>query len=772
MGMTIAGKINALFIAVVLLLVCLITGFAAQREYQLQLEQLLRSSLATAAARPDLQLQIYRRDEIGLEQTLAEFLEPPAVAVAIARDSLGEALVQRHRPNMPAATLPEFSQLRAKLSPVDVDLSAFDASSEPTGKGLWSSLLNSQQLMHLSIPVLTGVNPGRRDLAAQDFAAALLSADPQGSQRVIGYIQLGIARGGLTSAIAPVVRRVMYVGLAFATLFGAVVVVLTRRITRPLSQLAQLADDAALGKLKEPVEIHGSSEIRDIALVLNSVIGGLSKQQKVIDAGHQLLSMKVDERTSQLSERDIKLSEATQEINETKNQLQQLAYYDGLTSLPNRRLFTEQLSLLLELNKRNSHTLALLFVDLDNFKRINDSLGHDAGDLLLQVVAGRLSDCVRGSDRVGHYVESEAKIDVARLGGDEFTVVLNQLDQVSSAALVAQRLVDALVEPMLIQDHELVVKPSIGIAIAPGNGADVESLLKAAGTAMHHAKNSARDDFLYYREDMEAVGVGRLKLEADLRKAVEREELVLHYQPQVNINTGSVVGAEALLRWEHPELGLVPPAQFVPLAEEVGLIAELGDWVLLEACRQLREFEQMELKLPRVAINISPLQFGSVFSTRVKEVLEETGLAPDRLELGLSEAIMMDNDPDTIEALQSLKQTGVYLSVDDFGAGYSPLSYLGRYSLDALRIDRSFVAACDNSEAGARLVTAIIAMAKGLNLGMVAEGVETEDQYRLLASNGAHVLQGYLFSAPVPAQELKALLAPWHFMEQVQSILG
>jgi diguanylate cyclase (GGDEF)-like protein len=768
--MTIAGKFNALFLSAALLLGGLITGFAAQREYQVQLQQLLEKSQATVLEHPELQLQIYRRDEAGLSQVLGDFLQPAPVTVAIARDSVGELLVRLDRPDAPAYTLPAFGFLREKLSPVDVDLAAFGSDGQPVGTSLWSSLLNRRHIMHLSIPVFTSLNPVQKDLAADDFAAALFTPDTQGSLRVIGYIQLGIERGMLLNAIGPTVRRVVYGSLGFALLFGVMVVLMTRRITGPLSRLAQLADDAASGKLEEPVEIEGSSEIRDIAQVLNSVIGGLSRQKKERDTGHQLLSMKVEERTSQLSQRDEKLSRATQEINEARSQLKQLAYYDGLTSLPNRRLFTEQLSLLLELNQRNGHTLALLFLDLDNFKRINDSLGHNAGDLLLREVGRRLSDCVRRSDRVGHYVESDTNVDVARLGGDEFTVVLNQIDSVDAAGLVAQRLVDVLLEPMLIEGHELVVSPSIGIAIAPADGVDVEALLKAAGIAMHHAKASTRDAYLCYSQDMNAVGVGRLKLEADLRKAMERSELVLHYQPQVNINTGSVAGAEALLRWNHPELGQVPPYQFVPLAEEAGLMSVLGDWVLVEACRQMKEYEQLGLKLPKVSINISALQFDGNFIERVKEVLQQTGLAPSKLELGLSEAIMMDNDPGTIAALQELKELGVYLSVDDFGTGYSPLSYLSRYALDELRIDRRFIADCDNNEAGARLVRAIIAMAKVLHLSVVAEGVETEEQYRLLAENGTHIIQGYLFSKPVTAQDLRPLLAPWHFMEQVQAI--
>jgi EAL domain-containing protein (putative c-di-GMP-specific phosphodiesterase class I) len=348
--------------------------------------------------------------------------------------------------------------------------------------------------------------------------------------------------------------------------------------------------------------------------------------------------------------------------------------------------------------------------------------------------------------------------------------VLNQLDSVNSAGSVAARLMENLQRPMTVEGHELVVSLSIGVAIAPRDGSDVESLLRAAGIAMHYAKDSVRDKVLFFSEHMDATGVGRLKLESDLRKAVERNELVLYYQPQVNIITGAVVGAEALLRWEHPEHGTIPPFQFVPLAEEIGVIGELGDWVLTEACRQLQQFDGQGLKLPRVAVNVSAFQFTPGFCARTREVLQQFELQASRLELGLSEAILMDQDRNTFQGLSDLKALGIHLSVDNFGTSYAPLAYLSRHSLDELKIDRSFVIDCDRNENSARLVVAIIAMARSLGLAVVAEGVETEEQCRFLINHGIEVIQGFLFGAAVPAAELPAILAPWHFVEQVQAI--
>ncbi|MCL4104059.1 UNVERIFIED_CONTAM: hypothetical protein GTU68_034921 [Idotea baltica] len=468
--------------------------------------------------------------------------------------------------------------------------------------------------------------------------------------------------------------------------------------------------------------------------------------------------MKVDERTAQLSKRNEELNTAVKQVTETKDRLRQLAYFDSLTSLPNRRLFTEQLALLLRLATRERQTLALLFLDLDNFKRINDSLGHSAGDLLLREVGIRLSSCIRDSDVVSHFC------------GDEFTVVLNKIEHVDSAAVVAQRIINSLSEPITIEGHELVITPSIGIAIAPRDAGDVEGLLRAADTAMYHAKSMGKNSYLYYDSEMDAAGIERLNLEIDLRKAIDRSELVLYYQPQVDTESGSVIGVEALVRWDHPQQGLIPPGKFIPLAEETGLIGALGDWVLQQACREMVEIRAAGLQLPKIAVNVSALQFNPSFIQYVEDTLNETGLEPNALELELTEGLVIDNSNATLRALHALKHLGVRLSIDDFGTGYSSLSYLSRFPLDELKIDKSFVVDFDKSENDASLVIAIIAMGKSMNLKMVAEGVETRQQYHFLTQNGASIIQGYIFSEPVSADELRPMLTPYHFLNQIQLI--
>jgi diguanylate cyclase (GGDEF)-like protein len=769
---TIAGKINVLFLSAALFLALALTSFTGFREYHSALDRLVDLALVEVRGRPQLQAELYLREDAALERMLAAFLELPAVFSAVARDNLGEALARSVNGSGTGSPLPPFKLLRGDAAAMDTKLVALGADLTPGDTGLWSALTHADVPMYLTVPVVTALDPTRQGLSPNDFFAAQAAPPASDGGHVIGYLQLDISRARLLDIIWPAVSRVLLASIGLIALCGAVLLLVSRRITRDLSQLALLAEQASSGKLEQAVEFEGSGELRDIARVLNNVIGGFTDLKKEIDVEQRLLTQEMHERTSQLSRRDEELNKAAEEITETRTRLQHLAYYDTLTALPNRRLFTEQLDLLLGLNHRNGHTLALLFLNLDNFKRVNESLGYSAGDQVLLEVGKRIAASLRGSDPVGHFAQDDQRNQVSRLGGDEFTVILNQIDSPLSAQTVVERLLDSLEKPMTIEGQELVVSPSIGVAVAPRDGKTVEALLRAAEVAMHHAKDSVRDKYLMFSEHMDATGVGRLKLEAELRKAVERKQLVLHYQPQVNSITGAVAGAEALLRWVHPEHGMIPPFQFIPMAEQIGVVEELGDWVLGEACRQLKAFDKLGLDLPRVAINVSAFQFTTAFCNSIAPMLQQYGLPASRLELGLSEDILIGEDREVDRNLRELKALGIYLSVDDFGTRHAPLNYLSRYNLDELKIDRSFVLDCDRNEGSAKLVIAIMAMAESLGLGIVAEGVETEDQFRFLIDNGASVMQGYLFSKAVTADELRQMLAPWHFLQQLQRIQG
>jgi len=768
----VAGKINALVILIAAVAGCLLTGYTVQREYTIARDHLFEQSSASVLSQPQLQVAIYYRDSSALQDALSGFLaSSPAVRYALVQGPTGNPLSRLEQPDSPGYTLPPFDRVRGDISVVDEGLTYHRSAIVPAGFGVMDKLGLNDRIQSFTIPVFSVINPLENNIQRSDFGGALTDSNLVNSLHVIGYVHLGISRSVLLAGILPSAGIAAAVALVFILLCAIFSRQMTRRITAPYARLVNIADDLAAGKVDPSMRLEGGGEVKEIFTLVNTILGDLDSYKTKMDVDHQLLSMKVEERTSQLSRRNEELNQAVKEVTETKDRLRQLAYYDSLTSLPNRRLFTEQLDLLLRLSKRNKEMMALLFLDLDNFKRINDSLGHSAGDLLLREVGKRLSSCVRDSDVVAHYVESgSARIDVSRLGGDEFTVVLNQLDSAESAGVVARRLISALTQPVTIEGHELVVTPSIGIAISPNDSNEVEGLLKAADTAMYHAKSSGKNHFLFYHSDMDAAGVDRLKLETDLRKAIERDELVLHYQPQVDTQTGSVVGAEALMRWQHPEQGLVPPFKFIPLAEEMGLIGALGDWGLQEACRQMVELQSLGLNLPKMSVNVSALQFNPAFIERVNEVLKETGLRPSRLELELTEGIMMDDTDATLSALDDLKELGVNLSIDDFGTGYSSLSYLSRFPLDELKIDRSFVIDYDKSENDASLIIAIIAMARSMKLKLVAEGVETHEQYHFLRQHGANVIQGYLFSKPVPLEELKPLLTRGYFRDQINEI--
>jgi diguanylate cyclase (GGDEF)-like protein len=762
--MTIAGKINAMVLVTAVVAGCILIATVLQREYSLARKHLVETIYDQVQSQTQLQVAIYLKDRAELEASLQDFLNfSPTILYAAIRDNKGTSLVHQQRPDTAAFESPPFGILRGNASEVEMGMLAHHAQAAPAIA--WPS---NGLVWDLTIPVFSVINPLKRDISRADFGAAMAASRTATSVYVIGYVQVAVSRSRMLHAVIPALVVASAIALVFVFLCSYASRHMTRRITAPFSIITRMADDIASGTAVQPQGLEQSGEFKEIVILLNNIIGDLNSHKARMDVDHQLLSMKVEERTSQLSRRNEELNRAVKEVTETKNRLRQLAYYDSLTSLPNRRLFTEQLDLLLRLAKRNKELMALLFLDLDNFKRINDSLGHSSGDLLLREVAKRLTRCVRESDVVAHYAEANSRFDVSRLGGDEFTVVLNRLDSAESAGLVAKRLLDMFAQPITIEGHDLVISPSIGLAIAPTDADTVEGLLKAADTAMYHAKTSGKNKWMYYTSSMDAAGVERLKLETELRKALERRDLVLHYQPQVDTLTGTVVGAEALMRWQHPELGMVPPFKFIPLAEEMGLIGALGEWGLEEACRQMVELQELGLEMPQVSVNVSALQFNQSFIKRVSEVLAKTGLRPMRLQLELTEGIMMDDKDTTLRALHHLRDLGVHLSMDDFGTGYSSLSYLSRFPLNELKIDRSFVIDLEKSENNATLVIAIIAMARSLRLHLVAEGVETPAQYHFLRNHGASVIQGYLFSKPVPFEALKPMLIPGYFKDQIQ----
>ena len=462
-----------------------------------------------------------------------------------------------------------------------------------------------------------------------------------------------------------------------------------------------------------------------------------------------------------LDGRALRMHGTIQDITErkrTEEQIRHLAFYDSLTSLPNRMLFREQLNQALQSARREDRYVAILFLDLDNFKRVNDTLGHTIGDLLLQDVGARLAQCIRAEDSLARSPSAQPHLTVARLGGDEFTVLLGRIANTQDAAKVAQRILDSLSESIVVDGHELFVSASIGIAVYPFDGEDTETLIKNADAAMYHAKNDGRSRYHFYNPSMNASALEKLNLERSLRKALDRDEFVLYFQPLVHGMSGEIIGNEALLRWRHPDRGLIAPGEFIPLAEETGLIVPIGQWVIESACKQNVQWQQAGLPSVPVMVNLSTIQFHDPkLVSKVEEVLRETGLDSKYLTLELTESMLMQDSEHNITTLLELRRLGVGLAIDDFGTGFSSLNYLKRFPVDHLKIDQSFVRDITQDLGNSAIALAIIALARSLNLGVVAEGVETMEERDFLRSNGSPDMQGYLFCQPQPAELITVL---------------
>jgi diguanylate cyclase (GGDEF)-like protein len=435
------------------------------------------------------------------------------------------------------------------------------------------------------------------------------------------------------------------------------------------------------------------------------------------------------------------------QLNDLFQQVEHQAHHDGLTSLPNRSLLADRINQALLLSRRNNQQVAVLFVDLDNFKFINDSLGHDFGDELLKISAERLRGCIRANDTV------------ARHGGDEFVIIISAAAADHFVATVATQIRETISRPVTIKGHEMSVTCSIGISIFPKDGNDAQTLLKNADVAMYRAKEMGRDNFQFYSEELNARSMARMTMERHLRRALENDEFTLHYQPKVSMSSGVITGMEALLRWRSPELGMLPPAEFIPLAEETGLIGPIGEWVLRSACAQNRAWQESGLPSLRVAVNISALQFKLAnLAGVIARVLRETGLEAKSLELEITESAVINNVERMITTLGELKEMGIHLAMDDFGSGYASLYYLKQFPFDKLKIDRPFVEEITSNPNSSAIARTVIAMAHSLHLKVVAEGVETEGQMRYLRNHGCDEMQGYYFSRPLPAAEFAVLL--------------
>jgi diguanylate cyclase len=533
--------------------------------------------------------------------------------------------------------------------------------------------------------------------------------------------------------------------------------VTTSESSRAMELVASENPDAVLLDLHMPkvtgfdilALLRGDSRYRHIpVIVLTSSNDSETKLRALQLGATDFLAKPVDPSELALRLRNTLAAKAYQD---------RLTYYDALTGLPNRRMFMDQLIWSLRCAKRDGAGVAILHIDLDHFQKINDTLGHGTGDNLLIAVAQRLLQCVPAYNIASAGNVDESQPILSRVGGDEFNVLLPEVARIET---VAEAILTAMKEPFQVDGREVFITPSIGIAVFPSDGEATDTLLKHAGVALNQAKQHGRNTYEFYSANMNARALERLSMENQLRRALDRDELLPVYQPKVDIKTGRVVGAEVLLRWYHPEHGLVSPVKFIPLAEETGLIVSFGEWVLHTACKQTKAWQSAGLGNIRIAVNVSARQFrDGRFIRTIGEVLESSRLEPQYLTLELTENTIMENAEENLNALHQIKSMGVRISVDDFGTGYSSLSYLKQLPLDELKIDRSFIGGIRSEADDAPIVTAIIAMAHSLGLIVVMEGIETKQQLIFSRDRGCDEYQGFLFSRPVTSNEFQTMMA-------------
>ncbi len=505
----------------------------------------------------------------------------------------------------------------------------------------------------------------------------------------------------------------------------------------------------SIRQISHPDDVSATDELRDQLRAGEIKSFKLEKRYLHKDGSPLWVGLTIASKRSRWGEAlyDISVVEDISVRKRAEERIQYLATHDGLTGLPNRAMFSQLLGLAIETARRYDREFAVLFIDLDRFKVINDTLGHDAGDVLLREIGARLRETMRASDVV------------ARLGGDEFVVLVQEVSEAAQVAAIARNILSVVMRPVVILGQECRVTASVGVCMHPTEGQDDSAVMKHADMAMYCAKEEGKNTYQFYTRSMRAHSIERLALETSLRRALERNELALHYQAKVNFQTGVITGVEALLRWRNPDLGNVPPAQFIPLAEETGLIVPIGRWVLRTACEQSVAWQRAGLPAVRMSVNLSLRQLGDEGLTgEVESVLDETGLDPELLELEVTESMIMHNAERAVEVLARIKALGVRLAIDDFGTGYSSLAHLKRFPIDTLKVDRSFIREVPSDPEDRAITEAIIAMGKTLSLTVVAEGVETPEQQAFLSQHACDEMQGYYFSTPIPSEEFARLL--------------
>lgn len=633
------------------------------------------------------------------------------------------------------------------------------------GVGIWSMHFVGMLAFHLPIPMGYNVPVTLASMLiailVSGFALFIVSRDTLSARNLtVGGVLMGLGicamhyTGMAAMETSPPItyEPVLFsasVGIAIAAAFAALWIAFTLRSATEWTHYAKFGSAIIMGFAitgmhytgMAAAQFHPDTICLTGPLVDNSwmagTLAGTTFMILCITLGLSVIDARMSSRTAKMAA----------SLKRANDELKRLALHDPLTTLPNRLLLEDRIEQAVAHAGRGKHHCAVLFVDLDRFKMVNDSLGHFVGDELLRAVAARLQGLVRGEDTV------------SRLGGDEFVLLLREVADIEDASSVAAKIIEALREPFRVHEQELYVTPSIGVSVFPVHGDKAQMLITRADAAMYNAKQAGRNNYQVFASEMSTFFPERLMLENDLRRAISRGEFELHYQPKVDVNEGRIVGMEALLRWQHPQKGLIPPQEFIPLAEDTGLIVPIGAWVIQEACAQNRAWQKAGMPHLRVAVNISGVQFRQKdLLDTIARALEAAGLAPECLEIEITESVVMQNASEAIVTLEKVSGMGIHVSIDDFGTGYSSLSYLKRFPIDKLKIDRSFIRDISSDMDDAAIVRATIALAHNLRLKVVAEGVETADQLQFLRSLGCDEYQGYFKSRPLAAIEFERVM--------------
>jgi len=719
-------KLNLLTIGLIFLTAVATTLFYAQQRWRADEQQLRRQGAALVGVMTELaEYALYTSDRASLEQLLDGIGADPAVAFVAVLDRHLEPLVERRYGPLVETGLPP---LPAGIRlPMRGDLLSLD------------QRLPGGRLLEIVAPVTSSSG-------ARDAASGINPTGTRAPSAVLGYIRLGLSLEAQRKQFREqMVGAVGVIGLLVVVAVIATLL-LTRGLVAPMRRLMRAARAVGSGRLDIYVPAGSQDELGLLTHTFNHMTQKLAESQSQVASYQRTLEDKVAQRT-----RELEIATA---------QAYKLAQHDILTGLPNRSLLNQRLKQILAQAQRDGTQVACLFLDFDHFKRINDTLGHDAGDQLLQAIAQRLTNAVRESDTV------------ARLGGDEFVVVLPGIDPEHGGyevMAVLTRVRDAFDAPFRLADQTPTLTCSIGVAMYPVDAQDAVGLIKQADTAMYAAKDAGRNAYRFFTADMNAKVQLRLQLETDMRRGLMDDEFFLVYQPQIDMQTGRACGVEALLRWRDPQRGVIAPGDFIPVAEESGMIQALGARVLREACRQVMQWHRQHMPL-RLAVNLSvqQLQHESWLSV-VEDALRSSGLAARHLDLEITESVIITHPEKAVATLMKLKQMGVSITVDDFGTGYSSLSYLARLPIQGVKIDQRFVRGLDRNRSDEAITQAIIALSHSLGLRCIAEGVETAAQFSFLRLHGCEEAQGFLIARPLAEDDLRAW---WHAQEALRQRTG